>query len=138
MAKSITVNANKVNLTSITSISYTNEVRSAVTTLYQHSYQTNSFYGSWSRLPTGPSLYLTSPSTFVVSKNTTTTGLYLRGSGDGSLSSLELGLTNRVPSDNPEVTIIPITIVISRGISNNGTTPNPTNIMPTIQMKVVG
>jgi len=107
-----------------------------IKTTYQHQYPVPTFTGAWSRFPTGPNVYLNTPDQFVVVKKTTTrTGMILSGSADGSKSQINVSFKARVSHDGGSLPIIPIVIVVSRGISDNGTTIDLQN-MPLIEMKV--
>jgi len=133
-----TVASNKNNLSSnMANTEFFTEVNNGnIKTTYQHQYPVPTFTGAWSRFPTGPNVYLNTPDQFVVVKKTTTrTGMILSGSADGSKSQINVSFKARVSHDGGSLPIIPIVIVVSRGISDNGTTIDLQN-MPLIEMKV--
>jgi hypothetical protein len=118
ITKATSVIANKVNLSTLVNASFTTEVRTPSSILYQHNITTPQFSGDYCRMPIGPSGYLTTPNTFTFSKNATVEGTYLRGTANGIASELIIEFNNRISRYNSSVTIIPIKLIVSRAVNS--------------------
>ena len=130
------IQAQKNILAPHTLIQYnTTVINSGVTTLYAQSYGNPAFTGVWCRHPIGPRISLATPATWTVNKTFEDPGLYAPGSGDGSFLQM---VTQFTTMRNPYMTVpkvIPLTLVLSRGVSNNGTNLPLTNV-PKIEITV--
>jgi hypothetical protein len=128
------VRANKTTLLNVTSPTvFTTTVLMPATVNYNHQYNIPAFAGLWTRLGSGPGIKLNYPNSFSV--NSTVSGLYLPGMGDGSKVTMNLTIKN-VNTIDGYLQIFPIHIILSRG--SGSANPNPGNIMPIIEYKVSG
>lgn len=118
---------------------------------YHHNYEKPTFSGSWCRLPVGPNYYLNKPESstdglrqqFVNEKKPKNReGLILMGKTDGTVSEMRIDIPIRNPRNGNSLPVIPIILVLSRGIAydqNGNILPNQatTYITPIISIKVI-
>jgi hypothetical protein len=130
------VQSQKTNLVDVLAQNeFLSEVRLSETRFYQHQYPKPKFSGSWGRFNHTGSVYLNYPGEFIGIKNDEQVGLQLRGSGDGSKVTLNFSLES-VYTINGSVPIIPIQIILSRGLGKSN--PNQDNQMPVIEYRILG
>ncbi|MCK9536684.1 MAG: hypothetical protein M0R05_03755 [Bacilli bacterium] len=121
---------------------------------YRHLYPVPQFTGNWCRLPVGPNIYLGPPTGSsgtpigsqqeILIKNNPKkrTGLILIGKANGTKVELKLDIPYRRPRTGNSVPIIPLIIVVSRGLEldlNGNPLPIQSDLMiePVITLRVI-
>jgi hypothetical protein len=156
VAQSSGVNFVKNEINSVTSFVtkiYRNNGTSFVPVNYQHTFTKPTFSGSWNRFNVGPNIYVDAPvgqhgspigaqQLFKKDSPATRLGLILIGKPNGYKAEILLDIYNRIPANGNSLPVIPLILVVSRGLrldANGNGAPNQSTSMvqPIIKMRVV-
>lgn len=119
---------------------------------YSHNFTTPVYSGDWSRFPQGPNVYLAAPSgstignqqqfTAYSGQNRYRTGMILMGKANGTTSEIRLDLPIRNPRNSGSAPVIPVVVVVSRGLeldaNGNSVANQRTNeIVPIVKVRMI-